>query len=37
MYSYATHLMGTYGEQYVHIERDEQLGIDVRIRIDISF
>ena len=32
MHSYATHLMDTYGEQYILLERDEELGINIRIR-----
>jgi hypothetical protein len=32
MHSYATQLMDTYGEQYILLERDEELGINIRIR-----
>lgn len=33
MHSYAAQLMETRGEQYVHVERDENLGINIQFRI----
>ena len=32
MHSYAAHLMNTYGEQYILVESDDELGINIRYR-----
>jgi len=30
MHCYAAHLMNTYGEQYIVVESDDELGINIR-------
>ena len=32
IHSYAAHLMDSYGEQYIVVETDEELGINIRFR-----
>ena len=32
MHSHAAHLMNTYGEQYILVESDDELGINIRYR-----